>query len=195
MRRGDLVEAERLLTQALDAGTDRPPVLVKLGECYIEMKRWDEAERAVREGLKARAKLPNAHYDLALIHEARGQAAQAVAEYEAELAAFPGNHTASFNLGKLLAAAGRPAEALARFRAAVDASPAFGTGHLYLAKSLLDAGDLAGAERAARKGLASDPDPRIEPLGHYVLADVYSRLGREQDAARELAQARKKGAP
>ena len=25
------------------------------------------------------------------------------------------------------------------------------------------------------------------PLGHYVLADVYSRLGREADAAREAA--------
>jgi arylsulfatase A-like enzyme/Tfp pilus assembly protein PilF len=195
MRRGNLSEAERLLTRALGAGTDRPPVLLKLGECYIEMKRWDEGERAVREALAARGTLPNAHYDLGLIHEARGEVAQAVTAYEAELAAFPGHHTASFNLGKLLAASGRPAEALARFRAAVEVSPAFGTGHLYLAKSLLDAGDLAGAERAARTGLASNPDARIAPLGHFVLADVYSRLGRKQDAARELALAKRKGAP
>jgi hypothetical protein len=25
------------------------------------------------------------------------------------------------------------------------------------------------------------------PLGHYVLADVYSRLGREAEAARQIA--------
>jgi arylsulfatase A-like enzyme/Tfp pilus assembly protein PilF len=194
MQSGRLEESEGLLVRALEAGTDRPPVLVKLGECYIEMRRWEDAERVVREALAARPKLPNAHYDLGLIHEARGSVAQAIAAYEAELAAFPRNHTASFNLGKLLASTGRPAEALTRFRASVEANPRFGTGHLYLAKSLLDAGDLAGAERSARAGLAAHPDRRIAPLGHFVLADVYSRLGRERDAARELALAKKKSA-
>ena len=193
MRRGDFAPAKALLERALESGTDRPPVLLKLGECHIELKQWDEAERSVRQALNERAKLPNAHYDLGLIHEARGQIPQAIAAYEAELAHFPRSHTASFNVGKLLASSGRSQEALARFRAAVEANPSFGTGHLYLAKALLDANDLRGAERAARMGLASSPDSRVAPLGHFVLADVYSRLGREGDAARELTLAKRKG--
>jgi predicted Zn-dependent protease len=111
-------------------------------------------------------------------------------EYSAELAAHPRNFSASFNLGKLLASADRPEEALERFRAAVDANPRFGTGQLYLAKALLDKTDLAGAERAALAGLGSDPDPAVAPLGHYVLADVYSRQGRPDIAAREAAKGR-----
>ena len=31
---------------------DRPSFLLKLGECYIEMKRWDEAEKQLREALR-----------------------------------------------------------------------------------------------------------------------------------------------
>ena len=56
-------------------------------------------------------------------------------------------------------------------------------------KALLDSGDLAGAAEWARKGLASSPDPRIAPLGHYVLADVFNRQGREADARRATAAA------
>jgi tetratricopeptide (TPR) repeat protein len=190
MRRRRFDEAQRLLSRALDVGTDRPPVLVKMGECYIEMQRWDDAGRVLREALEARADVAQAHYDLALVYEARGDTTRAMAEYEAELAAHPGNFSASFNLGKLLASAGRRSDALARFQEAVKANPQFGTGHLYLAKALLDASDLAGAERAALEGLRWDPDSTVAPLGHYVLADVYSRQGRADAAAREAAKGR-----
>jgi len=74
----------------------------------------------------------------------------------------------------------------------VEIEPTFGTGQLFLAKALLDAGDLAGAERWARAGLTNKPEPRMAPLGHYVLADVYERQGRTADARREVATAKRK---
>jgi TolA-binding protein len=52
-------------------------------------------------------------------------------------------------------------------------------------------GDLPGAEAAAQEGLKERPDRKMAPLGHYVLADVYTRQGRPRDAAREVAAARK----
>jgi len=58
-------------------------------------------------------------------------------------------------------------------------------------KALLDSGDLAAAERAAIKGLASKPDPEMIPLGHYVLADIYSRQGRGAEAASHVALGRR----
>ena len=73
----------------------------------------------------------------------------------------------------------------------MELQPDFGTGQLYLAKALLDAGDLPGAEEWARKGLAHQPDARVAPLGHFVLADVYNRQGRTAEADREAAAARK----
>ena len=73
----------------------------------------------------------------------------------------------------------------------MEVQPDFGTGHLYLAKALLDTGDLKGAEASARKGLVSRPDPKIAPLGHFVLADVFNRQGRTAESQREVAAARR----
>lgn len=96
-----------------------------------------------------------------------------------------------FNLAKLQARDGRAAEAVKHFRAAVEKNPDFGTGYLYLAKALLDSGDLAEAEQAATRGLASKPDNEMLPLGHYVLADICSRQGRAAEAANHVAAGRR----
>jgi arylsulfatase A-like enzyme/Tfp pilus assembly protein PilF len=191
MQEGHLGKAEAVLGEGLAVALDRPSLLQKLGECYLEMKRYPEAESRLREALGAKPDLAAVHYDLALVHEARGETARAVAEYEAELARDQKAYRASFNLGKLLLRTGRASEATRRFRQTVEAKPDFGTGYLYLAKGLLDAADLEGAREAAQKGLAAKPERSVAPLGHYVLADVYTRLGRAGEAAREVAAARR----
>jgi arylsulfatase A-like enzyme/tetratricopeptide (TPR) repeat protein len=192
MQQGRFEKAEAALKDGLSQKADRPSFLLKLGECEIEMKRYAEAERALGEALSAKPDLAGAHYNLALAREAAGDVRGAQAEYEAELQRNPKAYRASFNLGKILLRSGRPRDAAARFREAVESNPGFGTGQLYLAKSLLDAGELQAAREWALKGLASKPDRAAAPLGHYVLADVYTRLGLPQDAAREAAAARKR---
>jgi len=192
MQQGRFEKAEAALKEGLRQKADRPSFLLKLGECEIEMKRYAEAERALGEALSAKPDLAGAHYNLALAREAAGDVRGAEAEYEAELQRHPKAYRASFNLGKILLRSGRPRDAAARFREAVESNRGFGTGQLYLAKSLLDAGELQAAREWALKGLAAKPDRASAPLGHYVLADVYTRLGRPQDAAREAAAARKR---
>jgi len=187
MQRGDFARAAAALERAAKDDVERAVFLTKLGECYIEMKRYDEAQRTLDEALKRKPDEPMAHYDLGLLHEARGDSPRAIAEYEAEIARNPQTYRAQFNLAKLLAAAGQPSAAIDHFTRAVDANPDFGTGYLYLAKARLDAGDLDGAEAAARAGIGRSPDPQIAPLGHYILADVYSRRGQSKEAAREAA--------
>jgi choline-sulfatase len=191
MQRGEFAKARATLEHALTGKVERPAFLTKLGECYIELKQYDEAERSLREALQAKADEPMAHYDLALVHEARGDAAKAMAEYQAELSRNPNTYRAHFNLAKLLAAGGRRPDAEHHFEQAVVANPEFGSGYLYLAKARLDLGDLAGAEAAVRKGMALKPDAEIAPLGHYVLADIYSQRGQPKDAAREAAEGRR----
>src|SRR5262249_39433928 len=193
--RREFTRAEAALRRALADNVERPAFQTKLGECYIELKRYDDAERSLRDALNAKADQPMAHYDLGLIFEARGDAAKAMAEYEAETARNAKTYQAHFNLAKLLGAAGRPADAMRQFQQAVDANPEFGTGFLYLAKAKLDAGDLDGAETAVHQGLALSHDASIAPLAHYVLADVYSRRGRVKDAEREAAEGQRQEAP
>jgi tetratricopeptide (TPR) repeat protein len=179
-----------VLTKGLALDVDRPPFLVKLGEAYLELKRYDEAEKALTEAVHLRADVPRGQYNLALVQEQRGNPAGARAAYETEVAINPKNYGAQFNLGRLLAKEGRTADAARRFRASIDARPEFAEGYLYLAKAMLDLGDLQAAEQAAKQGLSRAPERTIAPLGHYVLADVYSRLGRENEAAREVERAK-----
>ena len=190
MAQGDAGKAVDVLTKGLSLEVDRPPFLVKLGEAYLELKQYDQAEKVLQEAVKLRSDVPRGQYNLALVAEQRGNPAAARAAYEAEVAANPKNYGAQFNLAKLLLKEGRLPEATARFRAAVEARPEFAEGYLYLAKALLDGGNLQGATQAATEGLSKRPDRSIAPLGHYVLADVFSRMGRENEAAREVARAR-----
>jgi hypothetical protein len=43
----------------------------------------------------------------------------------------------------------------------------------------------------AKRGIELGPEPSMAPLGHFILADVYNRMGRPQDAERELSEAKR----
>ena len=77
------------------------------------------------------------------------------------------------------------------FEAAIENKEDFAIGHLYLAKFHLDRGNLEKARELAAKGIALGPEPSMAPLGHFILADVYNRQGRSEDAERELRAARR----
>ena len=190
-RRRDFARAEALLTTALTRNVDRPPFLLKLAEAQIERSKFDEADKNLREALRLKPDLVMAHYDLGLIAEAKHDNGHALEEYQAELKNHPTVYQAHFNLAKLMSREGRTADAVDHFRAAVSANRTFAAGYLYLAKSLLDAGELKESEEAALAGLAANPEGDLRPLGHFVLADVYSRMGRTRDAARQVALGRR----
>jgi arylsulfatase A-like enzyme/Tfp pilus assembly protein PilF len=191
MARGEFARAEQALEAALAMNADRPAFLLKLAESRIQLSKLDDAERNLQEAIRLKPDLPMAHYDLGVLYEARGDAARAADAYTKELEISPRTYQAHFNLAKLLSGARRVNEAVRHFRAAVEANPAFGAGYLYLAKALLDAGELAAAEAAALQGLDSNPEPQVRPLGHYVLADVYTRMGRQREAAQQVSLGRR----
>ena len=149
------------------------------------------AVKSLLLALEKKPTLDTARFTLGLVYEERAQADKAIASYRAEIETNPKAYRAAFNLAKLLQKAEKREEAVTYFKKAVDLQPDFGTGQLYLAKALLDAGDLGGAEKWAREGLAHKPERNLAPLGHYVLADVYNRQGREPEAQREIAAAEK----
>jgi choline-sulfatase len=191
MLKGDPRRAEEVIREALAYKVDEHRFLLKLGETQIQAKRFDEAEKSLKAALEKRPGLATAHFNLGLVYEETGRFDDAIASYKAEVESNAHAYRASFNLAKLLQERGQNAEALAYFRKTVQMQPEFGTAQLYLAKALLDAGDLKEAETWARSGLSHKPDHRLAPLGHYVLSDVYNRLGRTSDADREVAEARR----
>ena len=155
MRKGDFAEAAALLEQGLTLDADRAAFLVKLGEVRLELKQIDAAEKALTEALKEKSDQAMAHFNLGLVHEARGDLPGRDRRVRGRDRGEPEALPAALQPGEAAAPrAGRPQDAITHFRAAVEKKPDFGTGYLYLAKALLDAGDLKGAEQAATRGLA-----------------------------------------
>jgi choline-sulfatase len=189
--RGELDAAERELRAALQIDPKLVAARNTLG--VVALKRGDVAgaEREIRAAIAAKSDVRLAHFNLALVAEERGRPEEAIAEYRQEIDLHPANYKAWFNLAKLYGARGdRTAQADA-YRRAIDANRSFGEGYLYLAKLNLDLGQqLDEAVKLARKGLELAPDSDYAPLGHYVIADVYSRQGRAADAEKEAARGR-----
>jgi choline-sulfatase len=187
---GDLDAAERSFRRALELNSTLAAAQVDLGVIAYKRGDLDTAERTINAALEIKADVRLAHYNLGQIAEDRGQVDRALAEYRKELELHKDSYLAHYQLGRLLDRMGQRAVAVQEYRAAVDANPKFGEGYLLLAKTSLDAGDLTKAISESLEGLKLSPRSEFAPLGHYVLADAYNRLGRSQEAAREAALGR-----
>ena len=148
----------------------------------VALKRGDTAgaEREIRQAIAGKADVRLAHFNLALLADERGQPQAAIAEYAREIELHPNT---SYSLDKIWQSCmpgskDRNAQADA-YRHAIDVNPGFAEGHLYLAKLYLDLGArFDDALALARKGIELAPESEYAPLGHYVIADIYSRQGR-----------------
>jgi tetratricopeptide (TPR) repeat protein len=131
------------------------------------------AERLVREALAARPDVALAHYNLALIAEARGDPRTAEAEYVAELKRHPDSYKAAFNLSLLYEASGRRPQQIDALKQAIEGNPRFGEAQILLAKLYFDSGtNLAEAASLARRGVDLAPRSPVAPLGRQVLAGL-----------------------
>ncbi len=189
--RSEFEKAIELLTQVADIGSERAPLHNLMAECYFGLKELDIAEQEVHRALAMNAELPTAYYNLALIFEERGDVNAAIEAYVKEIDVTPKGFKAHFNLGKLYGQTGRPRKMKEHFEAAIGANESFAIGHLYLAKLHLDSGNLDKAQELASRGIELSPNPSMAPFGHFILADIYNRQGRVEDAERELQAARR----
>jgi arylsulfatase A-like enzyme/Flp pilus assembly protein TadD len=188
---GRLGEAESAFRDALAANPRMGAACNGLGVIAFTRGDLAGAEQLVRKGLALEPTVRTAHYNLGRILEARGDAAAAEALYREELATYPDHGRARFNLAQLLRARGDRDGYLAQLREGVDKAPDFGACYWYLAREELGAGRLEEAADLARRGLLAQPVSEVAPLGHYVLADVYTRQGQPAKAEEEVGKARR----
>ncbi len=138
----------------------------------------DGAERHIEEALRLNPKLANAHYNRAQVFEKRGRPGEAEAEYLQELEISPKHFKAMYNLSRLYRETGNEAKEYEYLKACMDADPGFPLTYFYLARIYLNRGErLEEAADLVKKGISLKPDKAELPLGYFLLADLYSRLG------------------
>ena len=189
--RGDLDGGERHLKKAAALSPEMGAAVVSQGAVALLRADPVNAQRLFEQALTIQPDVRLAHFNLALLAEERGAPRAAADFYHRELDYHPQSYRVQFNLGRLLDGLGDRHGAAEALEQSIEINPEFAIGHFFLAKSLVDRNEqLERAMELARTGLKLDPGADMAPMGHYLLADIYTRLGRPQDAQRELASAR-----
>ena len=190
-KRGSLDEAERLVKEAIAIRNDVQ--LARYNLALIAEQRGDRlsAERLYLEELKLHPESHLAAFNLSRLYDAMGNKRL---EIDALRQAIEGNprfaeghvFLAKALLDQWSASKAVPGQGPRPARVTPPDAPG--------AVSAPDAADapasLDEAISLAKKGLELKPRPEVEPLGHFVLADLYNRLGRSQEAALEVARGR-----
>jgi len=189
--RRDFDDAIAVLNDAVDIGSEQAGLHNLMAECYLGLEDYERAEKEVERTLSINPEFPTAYYNLALIHEGRGELGSAIDAYVKEIEVAPKDYKAHFNVAKLYGSRRQPEKMKRHFELAIEHNEEFAIGHFYLAKLHLDNGNLELAQQLATKGVDLGPEPKMAPFGHFILADIYNRQGRLQDAERELLTARR----
>jgi tetratricopeptide (TPR) repeat protein len=159
-----------------------------------ELARQGDTEGAIgnyREALKIDPRVSGLHFELAEMlnnSSVPGGRPEAEKEYQAALAADPNDEKTECRLGDLAALRGDPNAAAQHYERALKLQPEDPEAIIGVAKSMmaLNEGDkaLPLLERAVKLD-------SMNPVAHFRLSTLYRKMGRSDDADRELAEYQK----
>lgn len=151
----------------------------------LETSNNDEgAIEEYQKVLKLKPDLQNIHFAIGSLYWKEQQFDAARRELEEELRLNPNHPQALYELGDLSAAAGETLKAEKYFLQALKLEPAMVEAHFALEKIYTQSGQYDKSLAHLQSALRIDPS---DPTPHYRIAIVYRKLGRKQDADRELA--------
>jgi arylsulfatase A-like enzyme/thioredoxin-like negative regulator of GroEL len=163
---------------------------LNLAVANVGLGRLGEAEPILVDILAEKPKFPLANFHLGLLYEEQGRLGEARAAYAKEVELYPDSVMARFNLGNLYFRLGDLEAAEREMRILIDEASEKPKPYLFLARVLLKGEmDLAEVERLARAGLERTEADDLKVLGYYLLADVYSRQGRQAELEQVLERA------
>lgn len=159
---------------------------------YIIQDKLDEGEEYLRKTMRINPNLMNVHFYMAQFLEKKGDLIRAVEEYRKELENIPHHFRASYNLSLLYRNLGDIESEKKYLEMTIEINPEFPLSYLYLARLYLHQGrDYHGAIDLAKKGISLEPETEYLPIGYFLLADLYNRVG-ENALARKYSQKGKK---
>lgn len=156
---------------------------------HITHKNLEDARRYLERAQEINPELPNLFYHYAQLYEELGEMEQAEEAYHQELEHVPHNFRAMFNLSRLYRLQGWPDKELEYLEKTIETNPRFPMSYFYKARIYLNRGEkYPEAIEWVKKGIELEPGKDDLPLGYFLLADLYNRLGepvKSQEYARK----------
>jgi tetratricopeptide (TPR) repeat protein len=181
---GELEVAEAHYRESL-AIEPQPAIYSDLGFVLERQGLTDEAVEMYRKALELDPELATPHYNLGGSLVRRGEYAAAERHFRAALEQEP-SAPAYDGLGYALWKQGRVDEAFGALHAAIEADPKHPAAYEHLGTILVAQGRLAEAESHYRLVVRTRPNA----AAHMQLAEVLMRLGRPDEARREMEMAK-----
>jgi tetratricopeptide (TPR) repeat protein len=159
-----------------------------------EMARQGDRAGAIaqfREALRLNPNLPGLHFELAEAlntSQSGGSEDQALSEYRAAVAINSLDEKAECRLGEIAARHGDLKESYSHYDRAVQLQPLDSEAAIGLAKALVSMNQPDKALPLLEHAVQEDP---TSSLAHFRLSALYRKLGRNEDATRELKQYQK----
>lgn len=182
-------EAIQSYEKCLEINSYSASAFSALGEIYIIQDKLEEAETCLARAVELNPKLANLHYNYAQLYEKKGDLQKAIEEYKRELDNIPHNFKASFNLSRIYRLLGLVEEEKAYLEKTIENNPRFPLSYFYLARIYLNRGQsFEEAIELVKKGIDLKPEKENLPLGYFLLADLYNRVGnpyRSQEYAKK----------
>ncbi len=151
-----------------------------LGGIAVTQSDLAAAEGFLKKAMDLNPKLLNLQYYWAQLYEAKGDFDRAMDAYEIELENIPHNFRASYNLARLHRMKGNTVDEQKYLEHTIQSNPNFPLSYFYLARIHLNQGEnYRQAVAWVEKGIALKPEKEYLPLGYFLLADLYSRLGED----------------
>jgi len=171
-------EAIQYYQQCLSLNSSSSSSHNALAAIYLEKDDLLNAEKHIKSVFELNPKLSNAHYNLAQLMEKKGELTKAEEAYKKELEYLPYHFKACFNLSRLYRILGREKEELEYLEKTIEINPNFPVSYFYLGRIYLNRGEnFEEAVSLVKKGIDLKPDKKDLPLGYFLLADLYNRLG------------------
>jgi tetratricopeptide (TPR) repeat protein len=157
-------------------------------ESLESQENWDAAGNEYRKILEQNPNLPGIHFRLGRVAlskvESPANTEEARKEFQEELKIDPSNAAPEFWLGEIARRVGEWNQAIAHFTNASRLDSGFAEAYLALGMSLNSAERFPEAVAPLERYVKMLP---ADAAGHYQLSMAYARMGRKEDAAREMA--------
>ena len=179
------------LQKAVTTAPDISMLHFFLGGCYMEKEQYEKAAPELRRAVQLDPGFTHAETNLGRTLIKLGDYEGAATAFEHIVKTEPEIMDSHVYLVGIYERLNRVPEEIRECRRVLEVVPEHFGSNLNLGHFLAKSGDLAGAIASLQKAAAIRPN---NPLPHIYLVEVYQQLGRNDDAARERAEAERLGA-
>jgi choline-sulfatase len=182
-------EAVPLLERVLKEQPEMPVANMQYGMAEARLRNYEKAIAPLQKAIKLQPDNGMGHYELGLALFETGAWKSAAPEFEAAVTRAPKWADAHFSLAAVYARIDRVPDAMTELDTTLGLTPNHYRANLLRGRILSLQGNPVGALNNLEKAVQVQPESQE---AHLFLADAYGQLGREADAQRELAAARKR---